>query len=112
MYSFEKEPQFFGPIGQGSELQERMLRFRKQSELNFALEANMLDHVLHHKKLTVRSIERVTLYLKLFDVFRLIQGMLHHAEEYLVPKGRSVLLRRLAEQAIYDRIVPVARKVA
>jgi hypothetical protein len=111
-HSFEKEPQFFGPIGQGSELQERMLRFRKQSELNFALEANLLDNVLHHKKLTVRGIKKVEIYLKLSDVFRLIIGMLHHAEEYFVPQGRSALLRRLAEQAIYDRVILRNSKVA
>ncbi len=111
-YSFEKEPQFFGPIGQGSELQERMLRFRKQSELNFALESNLLDNVLHHKKLTIRGIKRVETYLKMADIFRLVKGMLHHAEEYFVSKGRSALLRRLAEQAIYDRVVPEIKKSA
>jgi hypothetical protein len=104
-YSFEKEPQFFGPVGQGSELQERMLRFRKQSELNFALEANLLDNVLHHRKLTVRGIKRAEIFLKMADIFRLVKGMLNHAEEYFVPKGRADLLRKLAEQAIYDRII-------
>ena len=112
VHYFEKEPQFFGPIGQGSKLQERMLRFRKQSELNFALEANLLDNVLHHKKLTVRGIKRVEIYLKLADVFRLIRGMLHHAEAYFVPQGRSALLRRLAEQSIYDRAVPAVKEAA
>lgn len=112
IHSFEKDPQFFGPIGQGSELHERMLRFRKQSELNFALEANLLDNVLHHKKLTIRGIKRVETFLKLSDIFRLMIGMLHHAEKYFVPEGRSALLRRLAEQAIYDRVVPEVRAVA
>jgi hypothetical protein len=96
-YSFEEDPQFFDLIGQGSELQERMLRFRKQSELNFALESNLLDNVLHHKKLTVRGIKRVEIYLKLADIFRLVKGMLKHAEKHIVPEGRSALLRRLAE---------------
>jgi len=104
-YSFEKEPQFFGPIGQCSELQERMLRFRKQSELNFALEANLLDNVLHHKKLTVRGIKRAEIFLKMADIFRLVKGMLQHAEEFFVPTGRATLLRKLAEQAIYDRTI-------
>jgi hypothetical protein len=39
------------------------------------------------------------------DIFRLIKGMLNHAEEFFVPKGRSALLRKLAEQAIYDRTI-------
>ena len=111
-YSLEKDPQFFGPIAQGSELQARMLRFRKQSELNFALESNLLDNVLHHKKLTVRGIKRVEIYLKLADIFRLVRGMLNHAEEFFVPKGRAALLRRLAEQAIYDRVVPGTKQAA
>jgi len=38
--------------------------------------------------------------------------MLHHAEEYFVPDGRADLLRRLAEQAIYDRVVPSIKEVA
>jgi hypothetical protein len=67
-YSFETDPQFFGPVPQQSELQKRMLRFRKQSELNFALEANLLDTVFHNKKIRVRSLEKVETYLKLADV--------------------------------------------
>lgn len=39
------------------------------------------------------------------DIFRLVNGMLQHAEEYFVPKGRSALLRKLAEQAIYNRTI-------
>ena len=112
VHSFEKDPQFFGPIGQGSELQVRMLQFRKQSELNFALESNLLDNVTHHNKLTVRGMERVEIYLRLSDISRLIMGMLHHAEKHFVPQGRATLLRRLAEQAIYDRVVPGNKEVA
>ena len=111
-YSFLKDPQFFGPIGQGSELHERMLRLRKQSELNFALESNLLDYVLHHKKLTIRGIKRVNIYLKMADIFRLVKGMLHHAEEFFVPEGRGALLRELAEQAIYDRVILKTAKAA
>ena len=112
IHSFEKEPQFFGPIGQSSELQERMLQFRKQSELNFALESNLLDTVMHHNKLRVRGIKQVEVYLKLADISRLMKGMLHHAQEFFVPQGRSALLRKLAEQSIYDRVVPMIKEVA
>lgn len=102
-FSFEKSPQFFGPIAQGSELAAACINFRKQVELNFALESNLLDRVLHHKKLTVRGQKRVETYLRLADLSRLILGMIHHAREYFVPKERHQELRRLAEQAIYDR---------
>ena len=102
-FSFEQNPQFFGPIGQGSKLAEACLTFRKQVELNFALEANLLDTVFHHKKLTIRGQKRVEAYLRLADLSRLIVGMIHHAREKFVPKERNLELRRLAEQAIYDR---------
>ncbi|KJS88955.1 MAG: hypothetical protein JL57_09995 [Desulfosporosinus sp. BICA1-9] len=102
-FSFLEKPQFFGPIAQGSQWARSCLNFRKQVELNFALEANLLDHVFHHKKLPIRGQKRVEIYLRLVDLSRLIMGMIHHAQEYLVPKGRSQELRRLAEEAIYDR---------
>lgn len=101
-FSFEENPHFYGPVGQGSELQARMLKFRKQSELNFALESNLLDNVFHHKKLRIKGKKRVETYLRLADTCRLILGMIRHAEEHLVPKGRHNLLRRLAQQAIYE----------
>jgi hypothetical protein len=102
VYSFENDPQFFGPVPQGSTLQKRMLRFRKQSELNFALEANLLDGVLHHKKLTIRGLDRVETYLKLADICRLIMGMVHHSRQKHVKKERHELLEQLAQQEIYD----------
>ncbi len=102
-FSFEKNPQFFGPIAQGSKLAEACITFRKQVELNFALESNLLDSVLHHKKLTVRGQKRAETFLRLTDLSRLILGMIHHARDNFVPKGRYQELRRLAEQAIYDR---------
>jgi hypothetical protein len=92
-YSFEQNPQFYGPVAQGSELQARMLKFRKQSELNFAIESNLLDNVFHHKKLRIKGKKRIKTYLRLADTCRLILGMVHHAEEYLVPKERHRLLR-------------------
>ena len=101
-YSFEQNPQFYGPVAQGSELQARMLKFRKQSELNFALESNLLDNVFSHKKLRIKGKKRVETYLRLADTCRLIFGMIHHAEEKLVPKERHNLLRSLAQQAIYE----------
>ena len=101
-YSFEQNPQFYGPVAQGSELQARMLKFRKQSELNFALESNLLDNVFHHKKLRIKGKNRVETYLRLVDTCRLILGMIHHAEENFVPKERHSILRQLAQQAIYE----------
>ena len=100
-YSFEKEPQFFGPVPQGSKLQQEMLRFRKQSELNFALESNLLDGVFRHKKLPVRNIKRVETYLKLADICRLIAGMRNHCHEKYVSEEQTEMLRQMAEKEIY-----------
>jgi len=110
-HSFEKEPQFFGPIPQGSKLQQEMLRFRKQSELNFALESNLLDSVFRHKKLPIRSIKRVETYLKLADVCRLIAGMRDHCHEKYVSEERTVLLHQMAEKEIYGylKVNPVKK---
>ena len=79
-----------------------MLKFRKQSELNFALESNLLDGVFRHKKLPVRRIKRVETYLKLADICRLIAGMRKHCHEKYVPEERTMLLRQMAEQELYD----------
>jgi len=101
-YSFEEEPQFFGPVPQGSNLQQEMLKFRKQSELNFALEANLLDGVFRHKKLPVRNINRVQTYLKLADICRLIAGMRNHCNEKYVSEEQTEMLRQMAEEEIYE----------
>ncbi|HVJ49842.1 hypothetical protein [Desulfitobacterium sp.] len=53
--------------------------------------------------MTIRGQRRVETYLRLAELSRLILGMIHHAQEYFVPKERNRELRHLAEQAIYDR---------
>jgi len=112
-YSFKKEPQFFGPVPQGSNIQKELLIFRKQSELNFALEANLLDGVFRHKKLPVRRIKRVEIYLKLADICRLIEGMRKHCHKKYVPKERTARLRQMAEKEMYGYSNTIrARKVA
>lgn len=60
-FSFEENPFFYGPVPQGSELQDKMLNFRKQVELSFAHESNQLDSVMRHKKVPVKTTKRVNL---------------------------------------------------
>ncbi|MCK4258578.1 MAG: transposase [Halanaerobiales bacterium] len=102
MLSFEESPQFFGPVPQNSILQKGMLKFRKQSELNFALESNMLDKVFRHNKIPVRGQKNVETYLRLADLFRLILGMVHHAIEHFISKDQKKQIRNLANKAILD----------
>lgn len=42
----------------------------------------------------------------------LIYNFFNHAEKHFVPEGRSALLRRLAEQSIYERVMPETKDVA
>jgi hypothetical protein len=100
--SFEESPQFFGPVPQNSSLQKELLKFRKQSELNFALESNMLDRVFHHNKIPVRGRSRVETYLRLADLFRLILGMVHHSIEHFISKDQKKQINNFAKQAICD----------
>ena len=77
-YSFKDNPFFYGPVPQGSYLQEEMMRFRKQVELAFAQESNQLTSVMKHKKVPVRTTSRVQTWFILRDTFRLIQCMIQH----------------------------------
>lgn len=80
-----------------------MLKFRKQSELNFALESNLFDGAFfRHKKLPVCRLKRVETYLKLADTCWLIVGMIKHCHEKYVPEERTTILRQMAEQELYD----------
>ena len=95
---------------QGSKLQQDMLRFRKQSELNFALESNLLDGVFRHKKLPVRQLKRVETNLKLADICRLISGMRKHCHEKYVSEGRTMRLKEMAEKEICGYLKTRARQ--
>lgn len=101
-FSFEESPQFFGPVPQNSDLQKELLKFRKQSELNFALESNMLDRVFQHNKIPVKGASRVETYLRLADLFRLVLGMIHHLIEHCMPKDQIKQIHRLAVKSIHD----------
>lgn len=73
------------------------------------LENPVWFRLVRARKLTIRGQKWVETYLRLADLSRLILGMIHHAREYLIPKGRNQQLRRLAEQAIYQRKNTVLR---
>ena len=68
------------------------------------MEANLLDSVFRHKKLPIRRIKRVEIYLKLADICRLIVGMRKHCHERYVPEKRSTILREMAEKDLYGYI--------
>lgn len=80
-YDFDDSPFFFGPVPQNSLLQKKMMTFRKQVELAFAQESNQLTSVMKHKKVPVRSTERVQVWFVLRDTFQLIQRMLAFIRE-------------------------------
>lgn len=79
-FSFDEKPFLYGPVPQGTELQERMLRFRKQIELSFAVESNQLTTVMKHKKVPVQGTERVQSIFALQDMCKLITAQIAHIQ--------------------------------
>ncbi len=94
-FSFEENPFFYGPVPQGSSVQENMLRFRKQVELAFAHESNQLDSVLRHKKVPVKTTEKVQSFFIMRDTFRLIERIIMHVRETVLPKDHVEKIKEL-----------------
>ncbi|WP_160141652.1 transposase [Salicibibacter halophilus] len=92
-FSFEEEPFFYGPVPQGSALQGEMLTFRKQTELAFAHESNQLDAVMRHKKVPMKTTEKVQSFFIMRDLFRLIQRMIKHVRETIMPENHLDIIR-------------------
>jgi hypothetical protein len=107
-YSFTENPFFYGPVPQGSLLQERMLNFRKQVELAFAQESNQLTSVMKHKKMPVRTTERVEKWFILRDAFRLIQRMISHVRETVLPPHHVAAIKKLQEIQVEQLSLPLA----
>lgn len=107
-FSFNENPFFNGPVPQGSQLQEKMLNFRKQVELAFAQESNQLTSVMKHKKVPVRTTERVEKWFILRDAFRLIQRMLAHIKQTLLHPQHEASIKKLQEIQVEQYSLPVA----
>jgi Transposase domain (DUF772)/Transposase DDE domain len=107
-YSFTDHPFFHGPVPQGSMLQEHMLKFRKQVELAFAQESNQLTSVMKHKKVPVRTTKRVEKWFILRDVFRLIERMIAHVRETVLPPNHVAILKKLQEIQVEQLSLPLA----
>lgn len=75
-FPFHEAPRIFSPIPHGSEIQDAMLNFRRQVELQYAQESNQLDAVLRHKKVPVRGLERVRIFAVMADISRLVRAMI------------------------------------
>lgn len=94
-FSFEENPFFYGPVPQGTGIQDSMLRFRKQVELAFAHESNQLDSVMRHKKVPVRTTERVQSFFIMRDMFRLIERIIKHVRATCLPKDHVEKMKKL-----------------
>lgn len=106
-YSFTDNPFFHGPVPQGSELQEQMLKFRKQVELAFAQESNQLTSVMKHKKVPVRTTKRVEKWFILRDAFRLIERMIAHVRETVLPPNHVAVIKKLQEIQVEQLSLPL-----
>ncbi len=107
-FSFEENPFFYGPVPQGSELQNQMLNFRKQVELSFAQESNQLDSVMRHKKVPVKTTKRVQSFFIMRDLFRLIQRMIKHIRDIVLPENHVEAIRELQEMQVEQLSLPIA----
>lgn len=107
-YSFKENPFFNGPVPQDSMLQEQMLRFRKQVELAFAQESNQLTSVMKHKKVPVRTTKRVEKWFILRDAFRLVQRMISHVRETILPANHVEKLKRMQDIQVEQISLPLA----
>jgi hypothetical protein len=106
-YSFTENPFFYGPVPQGSMLQEQMLNFRKQVELAFAQESNQLTSVMKHKKVPVRTTKRVEKWFILRDAFRLIERMIAHVRETVLPPNHVANMKKLQEIQVEQISLPL-----
>jgi len=94
-FSFEENPFFYGPVPQSTALQDRMLRFRKQVELAFAHESNQLDSVMRHKKVPVKTTEKVQSFFIMRDAFRLIKRIIEHVRVTVLPEDHVEKIKAL-----------------
>ncbi|MFA1822827.1 hypothetical protein ACDX78_22205 [Virgibacillus oceani] len=92
---------------QGSSVQDNILRFRKQVELAFAHESNQLDSVLRHKKVPVKTTEKVQSFFIMRDTFRLIQRIIKHVRKTILPKDHVEKIKELQTQQVEQFSLPV-----
>lgn len=107
-YSFTENPFFYGPVPQDSMLQDQMMKFRKQVELAFAQESNQLTSVMKHKKVPVRTTKRVEKWFILRDAFRLVQRMISHVRETLLPPKHVEVLQQMQVIQVEQLSLPLA----
>lgn len=107
-YSFSENPFFYGPVPQESLLQKHMLNYRKQVELAFAQESNQLTSVMKHKKVPIRTTKRVEKWFILRDAFRLIQRMIMHVQETVLPPNHKVAIEKLQEIQVEQISLPLS----
>lgn len=106
-YSFLENPFFHAPVPQGSAMQEHMMDFRKQVELAFAQESNQLTSVMKHKKMPVRTTERVEKWFILRDAFRLVERMIAHVRQTVLPAQHIAVIMRLQEIQVEQISLPL-----
>ncbi|MES7591070.1 hypothetical protein U6Y30_12320, partial [Cutibacterium acnes] len=107
-FDFGQNPFLYGAVPQASRVQDEMLRFRKQVELAFAQESNQLDSVMKHKKIPVRTTERVQSFFIMSDIFRLIQRMIKHVRATVLPSDHVEKLQAMQHQQVKQVSLPVA----
>lgn len=101
--SMKENPHFYNPIPQGSAIQDALVKFRKQSELNFAIESNRLDSKFDHSKIPVKKIPNVDVYMRLADIFRLAKMLISFSRKKYKNDDYVQKLREMASKVVYQR---------
>lgn len=109
MLDLAQHPHYYNPIPQQSQLQDHLINFRKQSELNFAIESNLLDRKMMHDKLPVKKLAAVDTYLRLADICMMISKMIKHCRAKYRDAEYFINLKQKNKQMIYQqRYIAVA----
>ena len=103
-FKMDDNPVFYGPIPQGTEIYERMMKFRKQIELSFAIESNQLTTVMKHKKLPVRRTHRVQSFFAMQDMSRWITAQIAHIRATKLPREHVEILNQMYHEQ-YEQLV-------
>jgi transposase len=103
-YAMDENPVLYGPVPQDTAAHERMLNFRKQIELSFAIESNGLTTVMKHKKVPVRGTDRVQSFFAMQDMSRLVTAQIAHLRETKLPKEHRERLTQMRNEQ-YEQLV-------
>lgn len=107
-FSMDENPVVYGAVPQDTKAYEKMMRFRKQIELSFAIESNQLTTVMKHKKVPVRGTDKVQTFFAMQDMSRLITAQIRHIRETQLPKEHVMQISQMCIQQYEQLLLDIA----